>query len=195
MKPLLHLSILAIVTNMNLPSGSYVMGFVLADAKSWSGKPGQAPFEVIPLQTFANLRNGVNDGLADFFMWESFTSKRYYKSKSIKNIGEIYTPWSSWKIVARNGVGDPSLDDLFLKIDQGIKYFEQHQDEAVKYISTELDYEEEDAREWLDTVRFANGVQGVSMETVEKTIKVLQKAGVLEEGVDPALVVERAREI
>ena len=194
MKPLLHLSILAIVTNKKLPSGSYVMGFVLADTKSWLGNPGQAPFEVIPLQTFANLRNGVNDGLADYFMWEYFTSKRYYKNKSIKKIDEIYTPWSSWKIVARNGVGDPSLDDLFSKLDQGIKYFEQHQDEAVKYISTELDYEEEDAREWLNTVRFASGVQGVSTETVEKTIKVLQKAGVLE-GVDPALVVGRAQRI
>ena len=195
MKPLLHLSILAIVTNMKLPSGSYVMGFVLADTKSWLGNPGQAPFEVVPLQTFANLRNGVNDGLADYFMWEYFTSKRYYKNKSIKKIGEIYTPWSSWKIVARNGVGDPSLDDLFSKLDQGIKYFEQHQDEAAKYISTQLDYEEEDAREWLNTVRFANGVQGVSTETVEKTIKVLQNAGVLEEGVDPALVVGRAQRI
>ena len=191
----MHLSILAIVTNMKLPSGSYVMGFVLADTKSWLGNPGQAPFEVVPLQTFANLRNGVNDGLADYFMWKYFTSKRYYKNKSIKKIGEIYTPWSSWKIVARNGVGDPSLDDLFSKLDQGIKYFEQHQDEAAKYISTQLDYEEEDAREWLNTVRFANGVQGVSTETVEKTIKVLQNAGVLEEGVDPALVVGRAQRI
>lgn len=193
MKPLLQLSIIAIVTNMNLPSGSYVMGFVLADNKSWSGNPGQAPFEVVPLQTFANLRNGVNDGLADFFMWEKFTSKRYYKSKSIKKIGEIYTPWSSWKIVARNGVDDLRLDDLFKKLDQGIKYFEQHQNEAVTYISTELDYEEEDAKEWLKTVKFANGVQGVRMETVEKTIKVLQKAGVLEEGVDPSMMVGRAQ--
>ena len=191
MKPLLHLSIIAIVTNVFLPSGSYVMGFVLADTKSWSGNPAHPPFEVIPLQTFANLRDGVNEGLADFFMWEKFTSKRYYKNKSIKKIGEIYTPWSSWKIVAGNGVRDLRLDDLFKKLDQGIKYFEQHQDEAVEYISTELDYEEEDAREWLNTVKFANSVEGVKMETVEKTVKVLQKAGVLEEGVDPGLIVAR----
>ena len=77
---------------VELLSGSHVMGFVLADARSWLRTPGELPFEVIPLQTFANLRNAVNDGSADFFLWEHFTSKRYYDNGSIKRIGEIYTP-------------------------------------------------------------------------------------------------------
>src|ERR1700712_2415959 len=62
-------------------SGSYVMGFVLADSQGWlqqsSSSSPAAPFEVIPLQTFEKLRNGVNGGEADFFMWEHFTSKKY----------------------------------------------------------------------------------------------------------------------
>ena len=118
------------------------MGFVLADAQSWLQSPGQPPFEVMTLDNFANLRNAVNeDDSADFFLWEDFTSKRYYKNKSIKKIGELYTPWSSWKIVARDDARDPRLDDLFEKLNQGIKYFERHEEEAVQYISTELDYQ------------------------------------------------------
>ncbi|CAF9939601.1 MAG: hypothetical protein HETSPECPRED_001827 [Heterodermia speciosa] len=180
---------------VELPSGSHVMGFVLADAWSWLRTPGEPPFDVIPLQTFANLRNAVNDGSADFFLWEHFTSKRYYDNGSIKRIGEIYTPWSSWQIVARYDAGDLRLDDLFKKLDHGIKYFEQHPDEAVHYISTNLDYSTEDARAWLATVKFAENTKGVEMETVEKTIGVLKKAGVLERELNIELLVSSVQKM
>ena len=170
------------------------MGFVLADLHSWLRTPGEPPFEIIPLQTFANLRDAVNDGTADFFMWEHFTSKKYYDNKTIKKIGEIYTPWSSWKIVATERARDMRLDDLFDKLNQGIEYFNQHPAEAVKYISTELDYSEEDAQEWLRTVSFATDVKGVKMDTVEKTVEILQKAGVVEENVNLAIMLGRAKE-
>jgi predicted nucleic acid-binding protein len=54
----------------------------------------------------------------------------------------------------------------------------------VRYISTKLDYSEEDAREWLKTVRFAQDVRGVDKAVVAKTVRILQKAGVLEREVD-----------
>lgn len=174
------------------------MGFVLADSQGWlppSSSSKQRPFEVVPLQTFENLRKGANNGIADFFMWEHFTSKRYYDNGEIKRVGEIYTPWSSWKIVAAtellSGAGtgagsetlDPRLEELFEKLDKGTKYFVGHQDEAVEYISTELDYSAEDAREWLKTVEFASNVRGVDLGVIQKTVEVLRKAGVLgEEG-------------
>ena len=170
------------------------MGFVFADTQSWLQEPGQPPFEVVPLQTFAKLRDAVNDGTADFFMWEHFTSKGYHDNKSIKRIGEIYTPWSSWKIVARDDARDTRLEDLFEKLSQGIKHFEEHQDEAVQYISTELDYSEEDAREWLGTVKFAKNVKAVKIETVEKTISVLKKSGVLEGNIAIETMIGRAQE-
>ncbi|KAI9822526.1 MAG: hypothetical protein M1827_000245 [Pycnora praestabilis] len=172
-------------------SGSYVMGFVLADVNDWLKTPGTAPFTVVPLQTFAKLREAVNDSTADFFMWEHFTSKKYYDNGEIRRIGEIYTPWSSWKIVASNDIAaandnneDERLGPMFEAINKGVVYFRNHQEEAVEYISTELDYSAQDAREWLGTVRFADDVRGVERGTVEKTIEILRKAGVIQgEGV------------
>ena len=171
-------------------SGSYVMGFVLADTQNWLSPPSSsslsasAPFDIIPLQTFARLREAVNDRTADFFMWEHFTSKRYYDNGEIKRIGEIYTPWPSWHIVARQDViGDERMDEVFAKINLGIRYFEEHQEEAVQYISTELDYTAEDAKEWLQTVKFAEHVRGVGESVVQETVTVLKKAGVLEQEV------------
>lgn len=172
-------------------SGSQVMGYVLADQQGWLSPSSSSPpySDFVVLQNFANLRNAVNDGTADFFMWEHFTSKRYYDSGEIWRVGEIYTPWSSWKIVASTallGAGEPGkpyprLMDVFAKLDQGVRYFETHKDEAVEYISSALDYSAEDAREWLTTVRFSSKTEGVDIEVITKCISILQKAGVLKE--------------
>ncbi|KAI4275968.1 MAG: hypothetical protein L6R38_005776 [Xanthoria sp. 2 TBL-2021] len=160
-------------------SGSYVMSYVLADREGWD-----QPFECLPLQTFEALRKGVNDRTVDFFMWEYFTSKRYYSSDTlhpIKKVGEIYTPWSSWKICARTPLIDaPELISFLEKVNAGIRYFEEHKEEAVQYISTKLDYEKEDAKEWMKTVRFAKDVKGVKDSVVRETMEMLQKAGVIE---------------
>ena len=159
------------------------------------------PFDSIPLQTFEKLRNGVNDSTVDFFMWEHFTSKRYYDNGEIKRLGEIYTPWSSWKIVASSQLvqssesgKDSRLDELFEKIDKGVRYFGNNQAEAVKYISTALDYSEADAKEWLKTVKFARKTKGVDVKVIEKTVDVLKKAGVLgESGMKPAAMIATQR--
>lgn len=55
-------------------SGSYVMGFVLADQQGWLNEEKE-PFEFQILNDFKRLRDGVNNGIADAFMWEVFTSK------------------------------------------------------------------------------------------------------------------------
>ncbi|KAF4632529.1 hypothetical protein G7Y89_g5594 [Cudoniella acicularis] len=162
-------------------SGSYIMSFVLSDTLTPSSR---SPFTHIPLQTFASLRDGVNNGTADFFMWEHFTSKRYYDNGSIKKIGEIYTPWPSWQIVASTSIlpSSPQLEALFTAVNKGIQHFNANAEENIKYISTELDYSEEDAREWLGTVKFAVDVKGVDEKVVQDTVGVLRKAGVLVEG-------------
>ncbi|QPG97227.1 hypothetical protein C2857_005990 [Epichloe festucae Fl1] len=167
-------------------SGSHVMGFVLADQQGWLA--GNAPFsDTVVLQNFENLRKAANSGEADFFMWEHFTSKKYYDSGEIRRVGEIYTPWSSWMIVASTKLAsasslDPRIETLFEKLDRGIRHFNENQDEAVSYISTELGYTEPDAREWLKTVKFSAKTKGVKMEVVADCIGVLRKAGVLVEG-------------
>ncbi|KAF5026537.1 hypothetical protein F66182_1397 [Fusarium sp. NRRL 66182] len=169
-------------------SGSYVMGFVLADQHGWL-TPGAAekPFrDTVVLDNFENLRNAVNSGDADFFMWEHFTSKKFYDSGEIRRVGEIYTPWSSWKIVASTKLTQSGLEarvkDLFGKLDHGIAHFNDNKDEAVAYISSSLGYTEPDAREWLKTVRFPTKTEGVGSEVVQNTVSILRKAGVLAEG-------------
>jgi len=178
------------------------MGFVLADQRGWltSGEQSSPFSDIVVLNTFENLRKAVNSGEADFFMWETFTSKRYYDLGEIRKVGEIYTPWSSWKIVAstllvQGGDVDPRVEDLLEKLNLGIKHFNENQEEAVEYISTHLDYTAEDAREWLKTVRFPKWTQGVDPKVIASTVEILCKAGVLSasKGVDSNAMITKQR--
>ncbi|KAJ4286870.1 hypothetical protein N0V88_007883 [Collariella sp. IMI 366227] len=162
-------------------SGSYVMGYVLADQRGWllptagagSELEQSSPYsDFVVLNTFENLRKAVNSGDADFFMWEHFTSKRYYDNGEIRRIVASTDLIEGEKLDAR-------VDDLLERLNSGIKYFNENQEEGVTYISTELDYSGEDAREWLKTVRFPERTQGVDPKVVDSTVEILCKAGVL----------------
>ncbi|KAG9657080.1 periplasmic binding protein-like II, partial [Aureobasidium melanogenum] len=176
-------------------SGSYVMSYVLADQKGWLEK-SKKPFEVVPLGDFKALRHGVNEGdKADFFMWEHFTTKKFYDNGELKRVGEIYTPWPSWMIVARDAK-DKKLEDMAEKLNQGVKYFREHQEESVEHITGTMEYSQEDANAWLKTVKFADDVRGVESSVVEHTISILQKGGVLDDnngGVEGMVAISRSQ--
>ena len=160
-------------------SGSYVMSYVLADRHGWL-TPGRPPFEPVVLGDFKALRAGVNGTDADFFMWEHFTTKKFYDNGELKRIGEIYTPWPSWMIVARDPK-DARLETLFEKLDQGVKHFLGGKQESVDHITSTMEYSVADAEAWMKTVEFVKSVRGVDLHVVEKTVSILQKAGVLPE--------------
>ncbi|THX00156.1 hypothetical protein D6D13_09717 [Aureobasidium pullulans] len=161
-------------------SGSYVMSYVLADQKGWL-EQSKSPFEVVPLGDFKALRDGVNAGdKADFFMWEHFTTKKYYDNGELKRVGEIYTPWPSWMIAARDAT-DKKLEVMAEKLNQGVAWFREHQEESAEHITGTMEYSQEDANAWLKTVKFADNVRGVDSGVVEHTISILQKGGVLDD--------------
>ncbi|CUM67479.1 uncharacterized protein PRCAT00005176001 [Priceomyces carsonii] len=168
-------------------SGSYIMSFVLG-LQLKLPEPYFSDFPV--LSNFKNLRDSVNRKLSDdlnsdAFMWEYFTSKKYYDNKEIKKIGEIYTPWPSWVIAAKREILDLNIAEVksFLEsIRKGMKFFLENKDASVSHIATNLDYTEEDAQEWLKTVKFNESVGETEIDwksVVENTADVLKKAGVL----------------
>lgn len=170
------------------------MSYVLADQHGWL-TPGKAPFDVVPLGEFAALRHGVNEGdKADFFMWEHFTTKKYYDNGELKRIGEIYTPWPSWMIAARDAT-DSRLETMAEKVNQGVVWFKEHREDAVAHITGTMEYSTEDAEAWLETVTFSGDVRGVDPRVIDSTIQVLRKAGVLDEkagGAENMIAIKKA---
>jgi hypothetical protein len=158
------------------------MSSVLSQTLSLPSSTTTPAFHPVPLQTFAELRKGVSDSaVADFFMWEYFTTKKFYTQgpDMVKQLREVYTPWPSWLIVAATTTSTEAVEDVLEKVEKGCRYFEEHKEEAVQYIVDNLEYNEEDARGWLKGVQFAADVTKVKSDVVKKTVDVLITAGVL----------------
>ena len=182
------------------------MSFVLAQQQSW--KPDS--LKPVVLGPFKSLRNGVTgydeeaakeppNPQAEFFMWEHFTTKPYFapapeehgaSPPPLKKIGEIYTPWPSWMIVASTATfpspdKDEALQQLFQTLDQGIQLFEADTAQVVRRLGTGefgCTYAEDDAKEWLKSVRFAESTRGVDRKEIEQVVDILKVAGVIDSG-------------
>lgn len=108
--------------------------------------------------------------------------------------------WPSWLITAHedftsaNGSStDPRLEELLTGVTRGIEYFYSHIDEGIEYISENLGYTAEDAREWLKTVEYVKDASKVDASMVKDTVSILQKAGVVKsETTISSLVVKEA---
>ncbi|EED17903.1 conserved hypothetical protein [Talaromyces stipitatus ATCC 10500] len=178
-----------------LGSGSHIMSFVLSQQQGWSVDS----LKPVILGPFGDLREGVSSSgasqNAEFFMWEQFTTKPYFDPAvpsttppPLKKIGEIYTPWPSWLIVASTKTfptpeNDATLQALFELLDKGISTFESDTENVIKLLGTGdfgCHYVEDDAREWLKATRFVKHTRGLSSEIVQKTVDVLKVAGVID---------------
>lgn len=188
------------------------MSFVLAQQQGW--KPDS--LTTVPLGPFGALRNGVTgqdeanpsqeaNPTAEFFMWEHFTTKPFFHPTTekpnppLKNIGEIFTPWPSWMIVASTAVfpdpqNDSRLEQLFQALDQGIKEFEADTAQVVKLLGTGeigCHYVEEDATEWLKDVKFTNATRGVDRKVIQGVVDILKVAGVIDTAMSNDEAVQR----
>lgn len=157
------------------------MSTVLADKHGWlDTKSGQPPFEIVVCGPFADLRAAVNSGKADFFMWEHFTTKKYWDNGELKRIGEIATPWNGWHITARGHVADPRITyNLYPALARGVKYFRDEKEEAIKWITSNLEYSREDAEQWYSEVVFPRAFGTENAEGVRAAVDSLKKAGVI----------------
>lgn len=187
------------------------MASVLAQQQSWASSSSDKQLSFIPGGPFGDLRDAVagtasSAPTADFFMWEEFTTKPYFHATSsnpsppLKKIGEIFTPWPSWMIVANTATfgttgleNDERLAKLFETLDAGVKEFKKDHEEVVRRLGTgELGctYKEQDARDWLEAVEFQEGTRGVKESVISSVVDILKGAGVVGD-IETSAAVER----
>lgn len=118
-------------------SGSHIMPFVLADQRGWLNDkveqgngaspdaPSQAssPFTFEVLKDFKGLRDGVNSGKADAFLWEKFMTKPYHDNKEVQYIDEITPAWPAFLFAARRGVDAAALKEFLEATREGSQEF------------------------------------------------------------------------
>ncbi|SNX81745.1 uncharacterized protein MEPE_00450 [Melanopsichium pennsylvanicum] len=163
--------------------------------------------------------NGKQPYDSSCFMWEWYTTKPYVDSGEVRFIGSVPTPWPSWTIAASTNTSlspddarSKILPDFLQRLQQEIKLFanpQTRQDgEAKMWIVNHHQYKQEDVESWLNTVRWVGedtqdpqtlklpehgqktSTSTVSKGVINQTLKVLEKAGILNADFDPILFVD-----
>ena len=142
---------------------------------------------------FQQLRDGVNDGSTDAFMWETFTTKPYHDSGEVSRVGDISTPWPCFMLAARSSVVDTRLDELqrmLAVINRAAVDFHESPS-AVKEVVDRTGLKEEDAQTWLNGVDIAAN-RFVSEAAIERVFDAFRKTGALDPDaeIDPSSVID-----
>lgn len=97
-------------------SGSHLMSYVLAQREGWESS--SLSFEVVG-DVYGGLW-ALNNGEADGFLWEKYTTQPFVDQAKCKRIGEVYTPWPCFVIAVRNEVlaSEEALLNVVLSIVQ-----------------------------------------------------------------------------
>ncbi|KAI0558524.1 hypothetical protein FGB62_203g027 [Gracilaria domingensis] len=145
------------ISRMN--SGSHVMVYTLAKEQDWSQEP---KFKVCG--NFAGLRNSLEEGIIDAFLWEHYTTKPYADKGIVKIIGGIPTPWSCFTVVVREGC--ERLDEVHRMTDAFVEAGKQfvNNDQNAEEITKRHGMSRDDALAWMAGVRQTLHQAGVIKE-------------------------------
>jgi len=132
-------------------SGSHLMAFALANAHGWP--PEALEFEVVG--NFAGAQQALDDGRAEVFLWEKYTTKPTVDAGRMKRIGVQPTPWPCFVLLGHEEVvreHPRALEALMAVIRQALHA--QGERETIEYISRRYRLQEPDVREWFGQTRW-----------------------------------------
>ena len=159
------------------------MSMVLADQQRWFDPTGAPPFQVTVCGPFAQLREAVREGRADAFMWEHYTTKKFWENGELKKLGEIPTPWNGWHIAVRGSQPDPRVNQvLYPALQQGVDHLKNDKEDTVDFISSNMDYSRADAEAWYDEVKYPTSFGMLNRDGIGAAIKSLRTAGFIQSG-------------
>ena len=90
-------------------SGSHLMAYINAKNNDWN-LDKDLKFEVI--KNLSGAVEGLTKGVADYFMWEKFTTKPFVDNSTFRRIDTCPTPWPCFVIAVREEVLENNLDDV-----------------------------------------------------------------------------------
>ena len=163
-------------------SGSHLMAYVNAQNQDWS--TDQLQFNVVN-----NLDNAVvalQNGEADYFMWERFTTKPLVDKGVFRRIDDCPTPWPCF-VIAGN--------QEFIKENQGVckhilevinnyTYDFKYIPKIDKTIANRYEQKVEDVKDWLSLTHWSENQ--LSIEEIKKVQNALVSLQLIETKKEPA---------
>ena len=145
-------------------SGSHLMAYLNAKNNQWD-LDKDLNFEVI--RNLDGAVDGLTEGVADYFMWEKFTTKPLVDSGVFRRIGECPSPWPCFVIAVRDEFLDEHEDLLRTILDiinNTTAEFKQIPS-IDKTISNRYDQKLEDVQEWLSLTEWSQ--ENISKKTIK----------------------------
>ena len=167
------------------------MALVLAQRRGWD-REFWPKFKVIG--NFKNLRDSVNAGDTDAFMWETFTTKPFHDSGEVKRVGDITTPWPCFMVAALRSTIDANLDAIrstLAAINEAARAFHAESDTMPAFIAKTYGLLPEDASAWYKGVDIS-AHRFISAAAIETALGALIEADVLDPSTTttPACVID-----
>jgi ABC-type nitrate/sulfonate/bicarbonate transport system substrate-binding protein len=151
-------------------SGSHLMSFINAQNNHWDIN-NDLDFKVV--KNLEGAVKGLTSGLADYFLWEKFTTKPFVDNGTFRNIGNCPSPWPCFVIAARKEFlksDKKTVKTILNIINQATSEFKTIQN-IDKTISERYKLQLGDVQEWLSITEWSQSV--IDKEIIKDTQKKL----------------------
>mgnify|MGYP001817620920 CR=1 FL=1 len=146
-------------------SGSHLMAYINAQNNKWDVE-NDLNFEVI--KNLDGAVKGLTEGVADYFMWEKFTTKPIVDQGVFRRIGECPTPWPCFVIAVREDFIENEKDTLqtILNIINNTTSEFKYIPSIDRTIANRYEQKLEDVQEWLSVTEWSQYV--IDEKTINK---------------------------
>ncbi|NNF81411.1 MAG: ABC transporter substrate-binding protein [Flavobacteriaceae bacterium] len=151
-------------------SGSHLMAYVNAQRNNWD-LDKDLKFELI--KNLDGAVEGLTKGIADYFLWEKFTTKPLVDDGVFRRIGECPTPWPCFVIAASNKFikeQNNHLQTILEIINTTSMEFKQIPS-IDRMIANRYGQEIDDVKEWLSLTEWSSEqIDGATLDRVQKQL-------------------------
>ncbi|WP_053977803.1 substrate-binding domain-containing protein [Mangrovimonas xylaniphaga] len=169
-------------------SGSHLMAYINAQNNGWNPET-DLEFEVI--DNLDGAIEGLTNNVADYFMWEKFTTKPIVDNGIFRRVGNCPTPWPCFVIAVRNEFLETNPEtvktilDIVNNTTKGFKDIPN----IDQTISKRYDQKLEDVQEWLSLTEWSQ--ENLDKETVEVVQNKLFHLNIINSKVDYETLVSK----
>lgn len=167
-------------------SGSHLMSFVNAKQQKWN--TSNLKFEIV--NTIDGAIEALQNGKADYFMWERFMTKPLVDNGTFRRIADCPTPWPCFVIAVKNEFlkNNASTVDLILDIINNTTIEFKEIPSIDRTLASRYNQKLEDIQEWLKLTRWSQ--KKLDKNTFEKVQNQLFELNLIENKISIEAVVK-----
>ena len=157
-------------------SGSHLMSYVMAHQN-------QLKSENMKFNVVGDVYGGIwalENREAQVFLWEKFTTQPYVDQKKCRRVGEVYTPWPSFVIAARNELIENHPEEIkkVIEVIQKRALQVKKSENTAEIISWRYNLDLHQVKAWLSQTEWKNNDENLT-EIIEKVVIYLKKLDLL----------------